>query len=55
MLKLISWFHSVFREIITIGLLHPLNGVPNLIFHLNHKLEFYEQLITNHLENLAMG
>lgn len=55
MLKLTSWFHSVFREIITTDLLHPLNDVPNLILHLNHKLAFYGLLITNHLEDLAVG
>lgn len=38
MLKLISWFHSVFREIITIGLLHPLNGVSKPYFSLESQI-----------------
>jgi len=41
MLKLTSWFHSLFRPIITIALLGTLDDVPDLIFHLNHKLALH--------------
>lgn len=41
MLKLTSWFHSLFRAIITIDVFDTSGDVPDLILHLKQKLTLY--------------